>query len=284
MIYIWVGIVVLILMIWLIYKESTGFKVTEFQFNNAKLKKEQFKFVLISDLHDVDHGNDNEEVLAAIDKEKPDCILLAGDMITTYMEPSYHYDVALSFVKKLCEKYPVYYGIGNHESKFDRLKEDYPGKYEELKNILEGFGAIFLDDMMVPIEDAGINVYGLNLEHEYYRKFITEHIPDDYLLKKFGEPDRSKINILIAHNPEQFPGYAKWKPDYVLAGHVHGGIIDLPLLGGVVSPQLKLFPKYDSGAFIEDESIMILSRGLGSHTIPIRVFNKAEIVSVTIRK
>ena len=124
----------------------------------------------------------------------------------------------------------------------------------------------------------------LIMEHDYYRKLMTRRIPDDYLEGKFGSNDRSRVSVLIAHNPEHFDKYALWKPDYVLSGHVHGGIINIPPFGGFVSPQFKLFPKYDAGVFEKDGSVMILSRGLGSHTIPIRIFNKAEVIIIDIRR
>ena len=63
-----------------------------------------------------------------------------------------------------------------------------------------------------------------------------------------------------------------------MAGHVHGGIARVPIWGkGVLSPALRLFPKYDGGIFREGNAVMILSRGMGTHTIPIRVFNPAEL-------
>ena len=103
-----------------------------------------------------------------------------------------------------------------------------------------------------------------------------------YLKRLLGKPSAGEYNILIAHNPDYFPAYAEWGADLVLSGHVHGGIMRLPLLGGVLSPALRLFPKYDGGLFQEGGSTMILGRGLGSHTIPIRIFNPGELIVVTL--
>lgn len=87
---------------------------------------------------------------------------------------------------------------------------------------------------------------------------------------------------MIAHNPEYFPAYAEWGADLVLSGHVHGGLMRLPFLGGVIAPSMKLFPKYDGGVFEEHGSTMILSRGLGTHTLPIRIFNPGELVVIRL--
>ncbi|MBR6487122.1 MAG: metallophosphoesterase [Lachnospiraceae bacterium] len=271
-----------LLLILFVYRESRGFKVVRYSFVNRKLKVPHFRMALISDLHDCDLGNDNRDVLKALDEEAPDAVFLAGDMITSGMEPECHDSNALKFIERVAEKYTVYYGIGNHEEKLRRCPKDHPGEFERLCSRLDKIGAPMLLDEKVSIDEAGIDIYGLDLSHEYYRRLKTRQIPDDHLDNKLGSNDTSRVSVLIAHNPEHFDKYALWKPDFVLSGHVHGGIINLPLLGGVLSPQLKLFPRYDAGVFLKDGSTMILTRGLGTHTIPVRVFNKAEIVIADI--
>ena len=104
----------------------------------------------------------------------------------------------------------------------------------------------------------------------------------EYLEETLGPASKEKYQILLAHNPDYFENYAQWGADLVLSGHVHGGIMRLPLLGGVISPTLLLFPKYDGGLFKKGSSAMILSRGLGTHTLPIRIFNPGELILFTI--
>ena len=70
----------------------------------------------------------------------------------------------------------------------------------------------------------------------------------------------------------------------MLSGHVHGGIIRLPFLGGVISPALILFPKYDGGKYDIADKTLILSRGLGTHSIPVRMFNPGEMVLIDLKK
>ncbi|MDE6892596.1 MAG: hypothetical protein K2P50_12455, partial [Lachnospiraceae bacterium] len=101
-----------------------------------------------------------------------------------------------------------------------------------------------------------------------------------YLDRLIGRPDKSRATVLIAHNPRYFEVYAGWGADFVVSGHVHGGLMRLPFLGGVISPALKLFPKYDGGEFHEGKSTLILGRGLGTHTLPIRIFNPGEVVVI----
>ena len=103
-----------------------------------------------------------------------------------------------------------------------------------------------------------------------------------YLEETLGKFDTSYYNILLAHNPTYFEDYAKMNPDLVLSGHLHGGLIRLPFLGGVIAPSLQLFPKYDGGRFEYEGSTMILSRGLGIHSIGLRMWNPAELVVIEI--
>lgn len=106
----------------------------------------------------------------------------------------------------------------------------------------------------------------------------------EYLNRVLGNPEKKCFNLLIAHNPDYFDAYADWGADLTVSGHVHGGLMRLPFLGGVISPKLRLFPHYDGGRFEKDGKEMILSRGLGTHTLPIRIFNPGEMVVIRLRK
>ena len=109
-----------------------------------------------------------------------------------------------------------------------------------------------------------------------------EQVKKDDIISIVGENDKKLMNLMIAHNPIYFPSYKQWGADLVLSGHIHGGIIRIPGIGGLLSPDCTFFPKYDGGMFSEDGATMIVSRGLGTHTIPIRIFNPGELVCVDI--
>lgn len=268
----------------LIYRESKEFCVTFYEYHSERLKKDCYRIVFLSDLHDKVFGDQNEPLLEAIEELRPDAVAFAGDMVTSSMELEYDYTPTIEFIGKLAAKYPIYYGMGNHEEKFRRKPDEFPGRYLDLTKQLQKYGVHIMENETAHIKEAGIVVYGLDLENEYYRKVITKHIPERYLSDIFGDVSREEYSILLAHNPEHFPEYAKWGPDLVVSGHIHGGIMQLPLLGGVVSPQLKLFPKYDAGEYHEGNSTMLLSRGIGSHTVPIRIWNRAEVLCVDFKK
>lgn len=297
-----IGIIVTIVLLALVifvYMESTGFRVVNYEIKTDKELPHELKVVFLSDLHDTDtdcfvdrfknddfsngkHKGSNKRLLNAIDKINPDYVLLSGDMITSYMQPKYNSEVTFSFLKELAENHEIYYGPGNHEQRYLEEPEKFEGKYEELKKYVESLGIHFLENESVTLTDDNVTVYGLLVPMEFYRRVVTKHFPEEYVEKSLGEIDEKRFNILLAHSPDHFEDYTKFGPDLILCGHVHGGMVGIPGIGGVISPQLKLFPKYDFGEYKKDNSTMILSRGIGWHTIPVRIFNKAELVIITI--
>ena len=128
------------------------------------------------------------------------------------------------------------------------------------------------------LREHGIVIYGSEIDKTYYKRFQVQPMDRNYLKKLLGTPDSHVYNVLIAHNPDYFPQYAGWGADLTVSGHVHGGIVRIPFWGkGVASPGVRLFPKYDGGLFYESDKTMLLSRGLGIHTIPFRLFNPGEL-------
>ncbi len=267
-----------------IYKESKEFCITFYDYSSEKILMDEYKLVFLSDLHSKVFPYENQPLLDAIEEMKPDAVVFAGDMVNASGKIPLDYEPTLEFIKKLSAKYPIYYGIGNHEEKLKRSTHLSKTNFEHYTDALSKLGVHIMENEVAHISQAGIDIYGLILEHKYYKKGITRHIPKEYMESSLGKVNKERYSILLAHNPDQFPGYAEWKPDLVLSGHIHGGIVQLPIVGGVVSPQWKLFPKYDAGEFHAKETIMILSRGIGSHTIPLRIWNRAEIVCIRIRK
>ena len=265
-----------------VVRESSGFVSTAFTLQSSKLPRD-LKIALLTDLHNKDYGNENEALIRAIDDFAPDIVCFSGDMVTSGWDVSFDYQKTLRFMEKLSKKYPVYYGLGNHEQYFNEDRERFPHEFDELKAAVEAMGIVFLDNTHIVLQQYNVVIYGLNLAYEYYRKVTTKHLEPGLVGKLLGTVDSERYSILLAHNPEHFPDYADWGADLVLAGHVHGGVINLPFLGGIVSPGVKFFPKYDQGIFTEGNTTMLLSRGIGTHSIPIRINNRAEIVCLTIQ-
>ena len=270
-------VIIAIIFIWIMLYDSNRFVVVQHTFCDPRIRK-RFRAVILADLHNKQFGKGNERLLTAIEELKPDGILIAGDMIIA--DPGKKNKQAIELMEKLAERYPIYYGNGNHEHRLKLYPEEYGDMGEVYEKALKKAGIDRLVNSHVEIEGTGITVYGSEIDREYYRRYKTEHMEPDYLAMLLGKPKEEKYNILLAHNPDYFPQYAQWGADVVFSGHVHGGMVRIPGWRGVVSPAVRLFPKYDGGVFKEGKTTMILSRGLGMHTIPIRLFNPGELIVV----
>lgn len=101
-------------------------------------------------------------------------------------------------------------------------------------------------------------------------------------MKKKSEKRGKDYSILMAHNPAYMDAYKKWGADLILSGHLHGGLVRCPGIGAVVTPQGFLFPKYSGEMRREGEQTIVVSRGLGSHTINIRLFNMPEVIAIEV--
>lgn len=259
--------------------DCNRFVIREYRCSGKGLKKDG-TVILLSDLHNKSFGKKNERLLEAIESRHPDMILIAGDMYTSAKGGDI--DTAKELVCRLAERYPVYYGNGNHEHKTRLCPEYFGTMYEEFADAVKSAGVRYLVNEKASLPAFNMDIYGAEIGREYYGKFKSVQMEASYLKKLLGKPDPSRFSVLIAHNPDYFKTYAQWGADLVVSGHVHGGLMRLPVFGGVISPAIKLFPKYDGGEFKEGRSTMILGRGLGTHTLPIRIFNPGELVVIRL--
>lgn len=237
-----------------------------------------FKIVQLSDLHNKVFGKDNLPLFKLSAAEKPDIIVMTGDMLSHDAPDT---DKFLRLVKRLAKRFPVYYVNGNHE--LSDLDDDV---FSYVADALASYGAVCLDNSSVEItrgEDM-IRLCGLCYSAEYYRGvreykrgwkafMLTDMI--NYLGIK--QPD--EYTVLLAHNPLDFDVHAEWGADLSLGGHIHGGLIRLPIVNGIFSPERRLMPKYKEGVYRIGDSFLIVSRGLGRF----RIHNPPEVVSVTVR-
>ena len=193
-------------------------------------------------------------------------------------------DAAMSLMDELTKKYPVYCVNGNHEQRLKEFPDRYGEQYQKYSDAIKSFGVHLLENSCerLEINRMPITVWGYELPIEYYRRGRKAELLEMQITEVLGAPDENSFNILLAHNPVYFPTYAAWGADLTLAGHLHGGIIRIPGIGGVITPQVKLFPEYDRGFFERNGKYMAVSAGLGEHTVPIRIFNPPQLILLTI--
>ena len=271
--------VLLIMCLAVSFHDTRHFTVTRYKIAVPKLLKKQ-RFCLLTDLHDQVYGSDNRPLLEAVAKEKPDGIIIAGDLITARgrvekLRP----DTAVDLVRGLAGIAPVYIGEGNHEHRIRTWYWQFGDFYRKYAKRLKAAGRVVLlreGDAVLP--EAGLHIRGLDADEVFFRKFVKTPMTKEYLDRELGEPDKERADLVVAHHPWYFPEYAGWGDCLVTAGHYHGGIARLPFIGGVISPAFRFFPKYDSGVHKLSGSTMVVSRGLGTHTIRFRFFNSGELV------
>lgn len=242
-----------------------------------------FRIVHISDLHDRSYGHLNSKLKKRIDMLHPDIIMMSGDIMTAgrHNGPQKNAD---DLVISLAREYPVYFSLGNHEDKMKNRSERFGTSYTDAVKLYRSAGVHILDNTSEFEEKSGTIITGLSISKRYYKRLDRKEPSAESVDKLIGRKDDGYMNILLAHNPLYFDSYSSWGADLVLSGHIHGGIVRIPGIGGLLSPDCTFFPKYDGGRFEENGSVMIVSRGLGTHTIPIRVFNPGELVCIDVHR
>ncbi len=266
----------LALIIWTAWG-NTALELNEYIVTSEKLPSafDGFRIAHVSDLHNAEMGEDNEKLLSMLKDAEPDIIAITGDMIDSR---NTDIQIALSFAEKAVKIAPCYYVTGNHES---RVSE-----YDSLKNELIELGVVVLEDERSEIEMSGevISLIGVNDP-----SFQTDYLFGDaatVIESKLQELicEEDAYTVLLSHRPELFDVYADSNIDLVLSGHAHGGQFRLPFVGGLIAPNQGLFPKYDAGLHTEDNTNMIVSRGIGNSIIPFRFNNRPEVIVIELRR
>lgn len=266
-------------------RELSCFSVVHYQIKTSKFKehrKEQ-KIIFLSDLHNREYGKNNKRLIKAIKKEQPDLILVTGDMLIGKRGCSFA--KAAAFMKRLPQVAPVYYANGNHEQRLHVYEDWYGDMYRDYKKELENAGVTFLVNESCERWWHGIpeKIYGIEVPMECYARRKAHRLQENELIDRVGKTEEENYNIVLAHNPADAEVYREWGADLILSGHLHGGIVRIPFLGGLIDPQAGLFPRYSGNCYQEGETTIVVSKGLGTHTVNIRLLNPAELIVLHVR-
>ncbi len=261
--------------------EKRHFVVEQVEISSPKLWRER-TLVFITDVHDKEFGPGNKELLQAIRRIRPDGIVIGGDLMVSKGEGKL--DASLRLLEGLADIGPVFYGPGNHELRLRKEREIYGDLFQILEKWTRKLGIPMLWDQRVPFGEMDIT--GVDLPTSYYRKLFLERpkaMPPGYLEKKLGKPDQSRFQLLLLHSPMYFSQCREWGADVTLSGHFHGGTIRLPLLGGVMTPQYQFFVPWCAGSFEQDGKWMVVGRGLGTHSINIRLNDMPQLLVLRLK-
>ena len=236
-------------------------------------------FVLcqVSDVHNEARGEGNAALLRALREAAPDLICITGDFLDSRRTDL---DFALELAGQLAEIAPAVYVTGNHEARLMDLSA--------LEAGLAARGVRALRDGWTPLACGGEEIALIGLDDPGFAA------GEDWTLSEGLDQTQARLSALLAqagdrfslvlsHRPELLPAYADAGADLVLSGHAHGGQVRLPGIGGLFAPGQGILPRLTSGVYARGETRLVVSRGLGNSSFPLRVFNPPEIVTVTLR-
>lgn len=242
---------------------------------------DHFRIIQLSDLHESTFGQNQSKLIKKIVQENPNIIVITGDLISA---GSYAFESTLTLLRQLLKIAPTYYSLGNHEV-FMTYRPDEAAFFETVKEL----GVVILDNQITQISsDTGesINLIGLT-DPVDVNASSSDSTPIEYqnLLNSISilyALTPNDFNLLLAHRPEYIETYSEFPIQLVLSGHAHGGIIQIPFIGGLYAPNQGFFPKYTSGKHKINNTQLIISRGLGTSSFPLRILNPPQLISITL--
>lgn len=229
----------------------------------------EVRLAVVTDFHSSDNA---EEVAAMVASCAPDAVLLVGDLFDddTQNRPT---ERTLSLMRQLSAQYPCYYVSGNHEA--------WTGEMDALYQQTEEAGVTVLRMSSGILTVRGQRIALCGIPDPYEMVFSGAPDTEEQLRQALEDVDSADFTVLLAHRPELLAKYAQFPLDLVVSGHAHGGQVRIPgVLNGLYAPNQGWFPKLAGGAYTQDGTTLIVSRGLAVRTRLPRIFNRPEVVLV----
>lgn len=267
------------LFLWHQHLQNHSLKTVRYELPYTDLPEglEGYRIVQISDLHGAEFGLENRELAVRIDALHPDVLCMTGDMVHARGDNG---DAVFHLLDNLRGAYPRLYITGNHEIYRRRLT----GREEMVRlayySELEARGVIVLRDAHYDIPTHPVTFYGVEDNYRYYKEGGKKDLVPESLI---GKIRKDTFPVALVHRPNHFVKFQEAGARLMLSGHTHGGIIRLPVLGGILSPDRVLFPKFDKGLFQAEGAYLHVTSGLGNSKPMVKVGNRPEIILFTLR-
>lgn len=229
----------------------------------------EVRLAVVTDFHSSDNADD---VVAMVTSCAPDAVLMVGDMFDDDIanRPT---ERTLSLMRQLSAQYPCYYVSGNHEA--------WTGEMDALYQQTEEAGVTVLRMSSGVLTVRGQRIALCGIPDPYEMVFSGAPDTEEQLRQALEDVDSADFTVLLAHRPELLAKYAQFPVDLVVSGHAHGGQVRIPgVLNGLYAPNQGWFPKLAGGAYTQDGTTLIVSRGLAVRTRLPRIFNRPEVVLV----
>lgn len=254
--------------------ENRSIVLTRFDlyFDKLPAEFEDFTIVHLSDFHNQHYGPGARAVIPFVERAKPDLIAFTGDLVD---RRQFRGEPALELMRGLVRLAPVYYVNGNHEWG--------SGRYDQLEMQIRELGVRVLRNERKRVLRGNTEIAVLGIDDPVFRGNGPDVLFRELSAARSGlEPE--VFTILLSHRPEAMKVYAQGAVDLVLSGHAHGGQVRLPLVGGLVAPNQGLFPKYSAGVYEMERTRMVVHRGLGNSIVPLRLFNRPEVIVIQLHR
>ncbi len=262
------------------YWENNALTIDRYALNLSL--RHPVKIVHLSDLHGKHFGKQNEKLIEEVKKLKPDLVVYTGDLIDG---DGKNMPVGVALLQALSKDFPVYFVTGNNEQE---------GCFDEITKKLSKVGVHVLVNEIAHTMVGEQDVYLLGLNesfesHHGYGKCSTDpnHYADFSPLF-YQLETQNGLKLVLSHFPENYkligPGsFFQYHFDVMFAGHAHGGQFILPFVGAVFAPGQGLFPAYTAGIYGgKGEPKLCVNRGLGKSSFPLRLFNRPQIIDITL--
>lgn len=265
-----------LLVLWVFLElNNSWIQTTRYTIKSEEIPKafDGLNIVQISDLQDATFGKKQAKLMNAIRKANPDLVVVTGDLVD-----SNHYDLtnSLDLIEQLVATTDVFFVLGNHEVAINQV--------DEITETLSSLGVHVLRNEAIHLEkdDEVISIIGVD-DPLMMGKQSPDQAMEQMVQAALSTVPQERYTILLSHRPELIDVYAENEVNLVFSGHAHGGQIRLPGVGGLIAPGQGWFPRYTSGEHQVEKTTMIISRGLGNSLFPYRIFNRPEIISVTLK-
>lgn len=244
----------------------------EYYDDNLPLLFYGYRIMLVSDFHNSVYSG---QIAKKINREKPDLVLFLGDMTTLPNNDTSHF---MDLLERITIDVPIYGVLGNHEE-FSSRKEDLIRQFSDTKMKLLNNESIIIERDGVTMKLVGVK--DIQMEDDQVKDSWDLEQIRDYLK---GELTGSHYTILACHRANMYPYLSDLKADLMLSGHVHGGVVRLPVIGGVFDGDGGFLPDYDSGLYTESDMAMFVTRGCDLILSRPRINNGPEIVNFVLKK
>lgn len=259
-------IIILLVYLYAMFVGTSGFYVKEYKIESKKISSD-YNGLKIAHLSDIHYGNrsvtkkDLEKIIKDVNKLKPDLIFITGDLLDDEITDEQYQDL-VEVLKKLKPNIGKYIIDGNHDSyykKWSNLVED-----AELKNLNDSYDVVYQNSY------SSIFIAGSS-NNTFTDKKIREKTKGIFEYINSEEYD-SSYSILLLHEPDYIEDIDYSKFDIVLAGHSHNGQVRIPFIGATILPEGC--KKYYDNYYKVGKTDLYISSGIGTSTLPIRLFNR----------